>query len=613
MFTNHTQSGFLILRGYPILALLALVACGGGEGDGSHNGDTNPPPASNQPSIELNVPSEVFRGDPINPNTTALYVDGDTGSDNATGEINNPLATLPEAISLAENQSGPVEIYVTRRAGDEGYSLSQFDSQRRRSFPVTIPAGVSIYGGYDSAWSRARGSRSRINGTTTVLTIEEVTGQMAVSGLEITTPEVLMGIGGLLSDTTGIHVEGGTGTLGIFDCKVGASNTLLGSSYGIRVNDIGGLHIDDSNISSGSAGDGLHGVSPDATGEEGSDGELGGDPSNDEPEVWRGGAPSGLGFSGDPQHATGGRGGEGGKNADNPDGVRGSDGGSGSGRAGIGGSGGRPGSLLRGEDPVAPQPGGNGDDGNDGAMGNGGTGTGSIGGLEIGFVPGRGDDGEMGEAGYGGGGGGGARFLTNIAGGEFLGEPGMGGSGGGSGGGGGPGGGGGRGGFASIAILVAETPAVLIENSVIESADGGYGGDGGNGNQGGSGGRGGAATSSNVGGLGGARGGDGGDGGHGAGGAGGAGGPSFGILMGERTRPIIRNNIIRTGQGGLGGNSGVPGNSGLNALGEGGVSVGAFISDPLLVPDDTGNSFDIGSGGAAVNSALNGIAAERNY
>ena len=147
---------------------------------------------------------------------------------------------------------------------------------------------------------------------------------------------------------------------------------------------------------------------------------------------------------------------------------------------------------------------------------------------------------------------------------------------------GGTGGVGGFGGGASIGILVSDVQFATIEENHIVTQTGGSGGNGRAGGSGGSGSKGGVGAPNVCSFLGcsvgrsGDGGGGGGSGGIGGQGGGGAGGPSYGILVGDNSAPLINNNVIAAGVGGNGGIGGVaglggsPGGSGGSTGGSGG-------------------------------------------
>jgi hypothetical protein len=240
-----------------------------------------------------------------------------------------------------------------------------------------------------------------------------------------------------------------------------------------------------------------------------------------------------------------------------------------------------------------------GDAGGDGTAGSGGSSAplsarfGSI--LNTRWVPSTsvasaGTAGGSGEAGGGGGAGGGTLYFPGGACARF--EYGATGGGGGAGGCGGAAGLPGRSGGASIAVLIAGSPAQapFVQSNQIQRNLGGDGGNGGFGGPGGLGGAGGfGGTSTTWSGSMAGKGGEGGNGGAGGGGGGGTGGPSFGILASGGTSPAWANqNVFLTPASSLtGGNGGSGGTSSGGSPGVSGPS-GASFNYFLLAPCSAG-------------------------
>jgi hypothetical protein len=161
----------------------------------------------------------------------------------------------------------------------------------------------------------------------------------------------------------------------------------------------------------------------------------------------------------------------------------------------------------------------------------------------------------------GGGGGGGANLCT--------GQSGMCGGGGGSGG--FPsmqGGSGGSGGGASIAVLLDHSTPTFVDCAFVSGngGEGGAGGTGGAGGQGGSGGEGGVYVNPSGAGGSGGRGGPGGRGGSSGGGQGGAGGPSWCVVRGTQSQPVVVGGSFAFGAGGKQGVNGVSGSGVVNGV-----------------------------------------------
>jgi hypothetical protein len=171
------------------------------------------------------------------------------------------------------------------------------------------------------------------------------------------------------------------------------------------------------------------------------------------------------------------------------------------------------------------------------------------------YVPMAGTDGGGGTRGAGGGGGG---MSENTC---------MPGSGGGAGGRPGAGGEGGSGGGGSIGVFAGEgAHALILDGTVIHTADGGKGGNGGLGQPGGPGGEGGPPGAEIYGSEWGpgTSGGNGGKGGNGAQGGGGAGGASVGVLAINSRAVVAAGTAISVGSGGLGGQGGHNGWQGVS-------------------------------------------------
>jgi hypothetical protein len=198
-----------------------------------------------------------------------------------------------------------------------------------------------------------------------------------------------------------------------------------------------------------------------------------------------------------------------------------------------------------------------------------------------GWAGGRGNAGQSGQPGSGGGGGGAGggvqmNFMAGLC--EFADGLGGGGGGGGAGGCGGGGGADGASGGPSVALLVTQPSAFIMEGVVLEPSSGARGGPGGAGGDGGPGGVGAfggsvlpeaRTTPTLAGTYPGARGGSGGTGGAGGGGGGGCGGASVGVwLVGGEPANVAtwrmsnRFNLGQGGEGGAGGGGAQVGGSG---------------------------------------------------
>jgi hypothetical protein len=576
-----------VARAVPGLVLALAVAACGGSGPVADGGG---------------IPGLVFLGDPLAPRGAPIFVDGDAGDD-ATGDgsVDHPYRTIARALAEAGGMAPPVEVYVTEKAGGAPYVERPGAAGRPR--PLTVPTGVSLFGGYAPDWTRTPGDQTRIDGNPIALSFQPVDMDAALVGFE-----VVAAAGN--ASTAVSATAGGTGVLAIHDSGLFGGDATVGSSSALHAAGLAGLRLTDCIVAGGNGADALDGADITAPGDAGADGTWGGDVDNPVPadQDWSLGGAGGA-LAGLPAHHRGGRGGDGGRSGNEP-GEDGRDGGGGAGPAGDGGAGGWLDTAPLIDEAHAAQAGGDGQGGAAGSRGAGGDGHGDVGGLLNAWLRADGADGAAGQPGYGGGGGGGARSLAPLGG--VLGSvEGTGGGGGGSGGAGGSGGSGGGGGGASIGVLLVNVAQALLEGDNIRSGGGGDGGDGGTGAPGGPGGAGGGSAI-RQGSLQGGAGGAGGIGGRGGGGGGGGGGPSFAVLLAPGDTPVIRDNEFFTGPAGDGGASGGTGPATDAAHGEGGYSVGVYALDPADPPSLSGNTFVIGAPGTSPAAARGGMAAATN-
>ena len=459
------------------------------------------------------------------------------GSDANTGALGSPMASLTAAITRASNTG--LAVYVG--AGDY-------------AGPITLVAGVSVYGGYEptNRWQRSTSARSRIQSSTGRGVLAHGITQPTVFDRMVVNPgNAAAPSSGPGESSIGIDVLGSSSALRI-------SNTIIVAGNGSR----------GSNGANGSTG---------ASGGNASAGQVGYD----------GSCPSNRGAGGAGGNSTcgapGGGGGRGG--CDNNPGGGGS---TGIGPGGGGGGGGRGAvtcnagacSTCRGpKGGASGSSGSHGSTGSAGAHGSGGSANGSMVGDT--WTGARGSSGAVGSSGGGGGGGGAggggaddcyvrvfACFSQPI---DCNFDLGGGGGGGGAGGCGGRGGTGGYGGGGSFGIFVRRSSPVLVNNE-ITAGIGGRGGNGGNYGSGGSGGAGG------IGGAGqddsgtGGRGGNGGRGGRGGSGGGGGGGVSYCIYRSLSPSTQLTGNSCVLGRGGYAGSGGTSNGGGAGALGASGTT-----------------------------------------
>ncbi len=431
----------------------------------------------------------------------AIFVDILTGSNSNNGTKNSPVKTIIKALTMSSS-SGKNQILI---------------SQGTYPGALNLKAGVSLYGGYDSAngWVRASGNIVTVNGATTVISANNISELTVVELITVTAD---------------------------------ANSTAGGSSVGVHLKNSGGVVLASCSVRAGSGGNGLSASDrpPGAQGVKGGDGNPGCEDGGSLACSSCSKPAAGIGVTG----PCGGKGGNGGKSGK----------GNGSGKNGSTGNGGAVGGIGGSKGNNGGQ-GGSGAPGSSGSDGSSGASFGALSG--VGYMPANGTSGSPGSAGFGGGGGGGGGGDDP----GFLQCHSWGGTGGGGGSGacGGESGDGGTGGGGSFAIIVyGGTPT--ITGCTLETSSGGAGGGGGTG---GAGGVGGAGGSGGVGGdedsTSGGNGGKGGNGGAGGNGGGGGGGPSIGVLCGGNAAPNLNNLSYDMGSGGNGGASAGPnGSSGVS-------------------------------------------------
>jgi len=482
---------------------------------------------------ECMITDPVDLPDPAGVDSNCDGVDGDRasavflappplGDDAGTGTMQSPVATFAQAITLAA--PGRRDLYVSR-----GNYLEA----------VTVPSGVSVYGGYDAAqgWARRMDAVVRVEASPIAMRV-------------VAAPEA-------------VHLEALT-LVARTSADPGAATVALSAHDALEL-----TVADCALVAEAGANGATGGVG--ATGVVGVDGMPGATGCEDCAATFAAGQ-GGAGGTSTCGGGTGGVGGLGGHDAN-----YGTDGAAvGAAVAGFGGDYYDICSTcdwdLCGYAPGEPNFnwGGDGGNGADGATG----GPGSASTAEPTMVDGRlvtpsggaGLDGAPGAPGAGGGGGGGGSSRCAYDASNCSAQAGCaadragGGGGGGSGGCGGGGGQGGQGGGASAA-LVAKRSNVSVVRTTLSAANGGAGGAGAAGGEGGAGG---------VGGDWGMYGGDGGDGGHGGnGGKGGNGGPGAGGAGGSAhcvlrlggasvTIDAMACTLGAAGRGGAGGGNGAP-------------------------------------------------------
>jgi hypothetical protein len=472
-----------------------------------------------------------------NVNACAVYVSaGATPTTDAgpPGTMGNPWGTLQEAIA---NVGAKAKVYACNK--------TPF------SEPVTISAGIEVFGGFDCGNLEAWG--------------------LPVTPLTSANMSVLNGPPNMVALTIG---TGASGTLVSGFAITGASPSMAGESSIAVIVDGVSTTFESSSITASAAVDGVPGDTPanDPT-LDGANGVSGA--SACASGVTHPGPAGATNTCATGGSSTAGKGGDGGDPSGDP---------AGSGAAGnatptptpIGEDDGKAGS---GEgQPSAPvcTPGDTGAPGAPGTPGGGAMGPGTI--SKNGYQGTSGQSGMAGQPGQGGGGGGGAKGAMSVScptGAALV--PGASGGAGGTGGcGGKPAGGGGPGG-SSIALL-AFNADVTLTTTTLTAGQAGNGGTGGNGQPGGGGG-GGGVEGMGVGSTPPAscQGGNGGAGGNGGPGGGGQGGHSLGIAFQGTTAPSGGTFMITATNKGLGG-AGGPGNTSAN-MGQGANGMAADCWD----------------------------------
>ena len=544
-------------------AVYDLVVAGSGDpdrdGDGHDNGlDCAPDdpaiypfapgdtPESQAPFVDSNC--DGIDGD----RATGIIVDGELGADNSscgTSPLNGACSTVGHGLTRAV-VTGRSAVFVT-----EGTYLGG----------ITLPAGKSVFGGYQTGSSACIDSAE------------------CPRGLGVTTIRNSAVSSGRIVAVTANNLGATPTKLQLLRIQAGSGSGVGVSVYGVRVVDSPGLTLESVTIEAGNGSPGVAGLpgTPGTSGVDGADGTPG---ACDVPESGNNlgmGGPGGTLTVG-ADNISGGTGGRGGWVAEGTSGGSGSPGLVGqAGQGAFGGAGGSPG--VAGDlnpDPIDGGAGGAGGQGGDAPNAAGA--TDQFGDVALGFWSGfAGQTGASGGNGGGGGGGGGGGISPTTPEAPDPDRRANGGGGGGSGGGGGTGGGGGSAGGGSFGLFVANTssgPGPTLVNSSISSGDGGSGGAGGHGGLGTWGGRGGegaltdgaAAVGCGFGWGAGGDGGDGGGGGDGGHGGGGAGGVSYAVFGSQVTEfdpaDPANGNVLSHGVGGQGGsslgNSGATGASG---------------------------------------------------
>jgi len=493
------------------------------------------PSAAGTFAVSLNATNNAGPGVPKNVTLTVhgpIHADYAAGVDTNAGTPTAPVKTLQHAIALAAAQSPKRSVRVS--------TAQQIVPQM-----ITLPEGVSLYGGYTTGatWTRTatrtQWSRTNPQAGQDVIAVKAtgIAATTVVDQFRISTQDVLAGAAG--KSSIGMWMENCTG-LALSNNEFVARNAMTGPS-------------------GAPGGNG-------AVGTNGADGQNGGIGNN-----------GGTGAGNNTFPLLSNRGGHGGRL--DPSGfvetapTAGSSTGPGHGAGGAAG--------LNGEQGGAAATAGQNGGSVSGAAeaGTHGASTLAVGLIAAeGFAAPTGLTGGIGAVGFDGGGGGGGGGFDPPAG-YFSGGGGGAGGKAGKGGNGGAGGGGGGGSFALVCLggQLRATGNLFTTGNGGAGATGGTGGLGGAGGQGGNGGNG----VNNAGANDSADGGDGGDGnagGPGGGGSGGNGGPSAGIVLaGGAVVTTNTGSTFTLGNGGAGGLGGLRGGSASNRAASGNAGAATNI------------------------------------
>ncbi len=471
-----------------VLVALSFVGCA--------SGNTASPDSGGGPSDAYVMPDSGCGALPCE----AIYV-ARSGSDSGAGTKLAPLKTISAAITKASASLPPLAVFVKSGTYPE---------------PVTMKAGVSVYGGFDDAWMQNPAVTTAIaSPSSPAVTFDAINAATVLAKVTVKSPD---------------------------------ATTPGQSSFAVTITGSKLIELRDVTVLPGIGANGVDGG-------DGATGAPGGNGTSGNPGVEHSGA---LFCSNRALPASGG----GGTSSCGRSGG-------GGGQPGVGGNGGSSGDTGAGGSPGGAGAPGESVDGTGGGNGYpGGNGGSAAGGVDVGvfvgssYMPSNGTAATSGLPGNGGGGGGGGGGGTTS-----CDSSGSSGGGGGAGGCAGLGGTQGTGGGGSFGIVAVDS-AIVVKSSVVTANHGGAGGRGGKGGVGGAGGAGGpagaygGADEQDDGGMGaaGGPGGRGGDGGHGGGGGG---GPSASLVCLGTSSIAIPQSTVQGGTGGDGGasmgNPGMPG------------------------------------------------------
>ncbi|MGB5082561.1 MAG: hypothetical protein WBO23_17670, partial [Burkholderiales bacterium] len=201
------------------------------------------------------------------------FVDGDSGDDTTgTGSRDNPFKTIAKAVTQL---TGNLEdIYVmTRAVVPPAAAPAAYDET---AGDLVLPAGTSLYGGYDANWVRnAQANKTLVNTNHRGVRFENVTLDAWFSGFDLVTadsPSATDDVFGVFgSGTAALHVQDNVIATG----NVEAGQDLTpGSNYGVALSFLSMATITNNVITAGEGGDGINGLQG-LPGDDGDDGQNG--------------------------------------------------------------------------------------------------------------------------------------------------------------------------------------------------------------------------------------------------------------------------------------------------------------------------------------------------
>src|ERR1700733_13661721 len=179
------------------LVWLALVACAHGNetfdaGNGGGDGEMGPAPVDAECGTLPCV---------------AVYVAG-SGNDASTGTRTMPLKTIAAGIAMAAQVNPPLDVYV--QAGTYAETLQ-------------MKSGVTIYGGFDTTWTRVATATTEIDGASPAIPFDQISALTALDQVTVTSPNATAPSGSSVAivvtsssmiELRDVTVEPGTGAAG---------------------------------------------------------------------------------------------------------------------------------------------------------------------------------------------------------------------------------------------------------------------------------------------------------------------------------------------------------------------------------------------------------------